>query len=492
MGNSGVCYAGLDARSGGRVRTRRVPRAQAAGMVATLAVCDAAAAGLAIGAVVGLRSVLNPQLQWGTYAEAAPMLLLLPLVLAGFGLYPGIAIHPAAEIALVFRGVSTAFLLMTAATFFQRDAEVYSRAVLLLAWPAAVLAVALMRAAARAIFARQAWWGQDAVILGSGPLARKLALHLNRQPGLGLRVVGLLGEREEARQSGESGVQVIGDIPDAPVIAEQLGVRRALVAVPREGGSHLAKLIERYAASFHRVHVIPDLPGVSSLGVHAHDMGGMIGVEISHRLLFRIPQTVKRACDFLLAALGLLVLAPVFAAIAALVRLSGKGPVFYGSARIGRGGQVFKAWKFRTMVLNADKLLERHLEADPELREEWRKDRKLKHDPRITWCGRILRRTSLDELPQLWNVLCGEMSLIGPRPISEGNVEVEKYGTRYALYKQVRPGISGLWQVSGRNNTTYEERVELDEYYVRNWSVWLDLYILGRTFRVVMTGDGAY
>lgn len=487
MSNTGYFCAALESRLSPRARAWRRRGTQGARMAAALAASDVIAALLALGAAVALRSMLSPALDLRTYVELAPLLLLLPAVLGSFGLYPGIAIHPASEIALAFRGVSTAFLLMLAATFFQRDAETYSRAVLLLAWPGTVLAVLLLRAAARAAFSRRSWWGQDAVILGSGPMARKLASHLKKHPGLGIRVIGLLGERE----GGEEGeAPVIGELSDAPVIAERFGIRRALVAIQREESAALGRLIERYASNFHHVSVIADLPGISSLGVRTHDIGGMIGVEISHRLLFRVPQMLKRAIDVGLAGLGLAVLAPVLAVIAALIRLTSKGPVFYGSPRIGREGRTFKAWKFRTMVQDADKLLERCLRENPALREEWERDQKLRHDPRITWIGRILRRTSMDELPQLWNVVCGEMSLIGPRPIIDGYIE--KYGPKYAMYKQVRPGISGLWQVSGRNNTTYEERVELDEYYVRNWSVWLDLYILGRTFKVVVTGEGAY
>jgi lipopolysaccharide/colanic/teichoic acid biosynthesis glycosyltransferase len=142
------------------------------------------------------------------------------------------------------------------------------------------------------------------------------------------------------------------------------------------------------------------------------------------------------------------------------------------------------------MVPDADAVLTKYLETHPELKEEWLRDQKLRNDPRITRTGRFLRKTSLDELPQLWNVLRGEMSLVGPRPIVEA--EIERYGANFALYTRVLPGLTGLWQVSGRNDTTYPERVALDSYYVRNWSVWLDLYILARTVWVVLAGKGAY
>jgi lipopolysaccharide/colanic/teichoic acid biosynthesis glycosyltransferase len=150
----------------------------------------------------------------------------------------------------------------------------------------------------------------------------------------------------------------------------------------------------------------------------------------------------------------------------------------------------FHALKFRTMVANADRLLEEHLSKDPALRAEWELNHKLKNDPRVTLVGRFLRRTSLDELPQIWNVIVGQMSLIGPRPIVAA--EIGRYGDHFDVYSRVLPGITGLWQVSGRNDTTYRERVELDCYYVYNWSLWLDLHILSRTVSAVLARKGAY
>jgi Undecaprenyl-phosphate galactose phosphotransferase WbaP len=173
-----------------------------------------------------------------------------------------------------------------------------------------------------------------------------------------------------------------------------------------------------------------------------------------------------------------------------VVSLESPGPVFYGHRRIGRDHISFRAWKLRSMQVNGDELLQRILAEDGAMREEWYRDRKLRRDPRITRVGKFLRKTSLDELPQLWNVLRGEMSLVGPRPIVEE--EVASYGENFSLYCRVTPGLTGLWQVSGRNAVSSRDRVRLDSYYVRNWSPWLDLHILARTAKVVLTGQGAY
>ena len=176
--------------------------------------------------------------------------------------------------------------------------------------------------------------------------------------------------------------------------------------------------------------------------------------------------------------------------IAVLIMLESKGGVFYSQIRIGKGGRKFRAYKFRTMVQNADQLLKNYLDKSPELKAEWLANHKLKQDPRVTKVGAFLRKYSLDELPQLWNIFIGDMGLIGPRPIVDE--EIEKYGECFELYKLVRPGLTGLWQVSGRSNTSYNRRVELDEYYVLNWSFLLDIQILVKTVSVVLRKDGAY
>ena len=197
-----------------------------------------------------------------------------------------------------------------------------------------------------------------------------------------------------------------------------------------------------------------------------------------------------RLLDLLLIFLALPILAPLIICIALAIKLDSKGGVFYRQSRIGKGRRAFKVIKFRTMVEKADEILSKFLEENPELLEEWMLNHKLKEDPRITRVGRILRKISLDELPQLINVVKGEMSLVGPRPIV--SEEIERYRDRFQYYTQVRPGITGLWQVSGRNDIDYDQRVRFDEYYVRNRSIWMNLYILIRTALVVIRRQGAY
>ena len=224
--------------------------------------------------------------------------------------------------------------------------------------------------------------------------------------------------------------------------------------------------------------------------------------ELAGRSLAGVPRTrrapsdyfryriIKRGGDIFLVLISLPIVLLVMGAIAAVVKLSSPGPVFYSHRRIRKGGSFFSMWKFRTMCINSAEVLEDHLARHPEARAEWNKTHKLRLDPRITWIGLFLRRYSLDELPQLWNVLAGQMSLVGPRPIVAA--EVEKYGPCFECYCRVKPGLTGLWQVSGRSTVTYQKRIALDCEYVERWSLMGDVLILLKTFSSVLKQDGAF
>jgi exopolysaccharide production protein ExoY len=196
----------------------------------------------------------------------------------------------------------------------------------------------------------------------------------------------------------------------------------------------------------------------------------------------------KRGVDLVIAALALVLSSPVLLAIAVLIRLTTRGPILFSQERVGYGGRLFRCYKFRSMREDAEEFLERHLASNPAAMREWTETQKLKHDPRVTPLGRLLRKSSLDELPQLWNVMRGEMSCIGPRPVVES--ELARYGEFAADYMKARPGITGLWQVSGRGRVSYRERVEIDRAYARSWSMRLDLWIVPRTIPALFRFDG--
>ena len=203
----------------------------------------------------------------------------------------------------------------------------------------------------------------------------------------------------------------------------------------------------------------------------------------------RILRFQKWVLDRVLALLAFVLAIPFFIVIPILIKLTSRGPVFYRQERLGRYGKHFRVWKFRSMRADADERLKRLIAEDPKVADEWANNFKLADDPRVTLLGRFMRRTSIDELPQLFNVLSGEMALIGPRPIVED--EVKYYGTSYETVASVRPGVTGLWQVSGRSDTDYDRRVALDTYYVLNWSPWMDIWILIRTVLAVLLMRGA-
>lgn len=199
---------------------------------------------------------------------------------------------------------------------------------------------------------------------------------------------------------------------------------------------------------------------------------------------------LKRLLDIALCMAGMPLIIPLSLVLALMIRLDSKGSALYRQERIGKDGKHFMIYKFRTMSPDADAILQRHLDANPELAAEWERDHKLKNDPRLTRAGHFLRKWSLDELPQVLNILKGDMTLVGPRPIVEA--EIPKYGRYFEEYCEVRPGLTGLWQTSGRNDTTYSQRVAYDHYYINHWSLGLDLWILAKTIPVALSGRGAY
>ena len=458
-------------------------------MVAALMTADTIMVSMAGFTSISLRLYLNGQFEPAIYWRLWPLIGLFIFTYGLAGLYPGVVMSPVEELRRVFLTTTLLYLSLGSAIFLFREVEIYSRAAFLMAWGLSIVFVLLGRYALRLVCSQREWWGYPVLIMGAGRTGQMVIHTLQRRPELGLKPVAVLDDDPKTWGT-LSQVPVVGNLSCAPLLAKDHAISYAVVAMPGVPRPRLMYLLERYGRTFPHLLIIPDLFGMASLWVDARDMGGILGLEARQQLLLPTPRLVKGILDKGLAiVLGILLL-PVIALIALLVFVDSPGSPFYGQTRIGHNGKPFKAWKFRSMVPNADRVLFRYLQRHPELRLSWEKDHKLKTDPRITRVGRLLRRTSLDELPQLLNVLRGEMSLVGPRPIVHD--EIRRYSEKFDLYTQVLPGITGLWQVSGRNNISYEDRVNLDAYYVRNWSVWLDIHILIRTVWVVLSGDGAY
>ncbi|MGF1569452.1 MAG: undecaprenyl-phosphate galactose phosphotransferase WbaP [Nodosilinea sp.] len=458
-------------------------------MVGILAASDASALALAGIISVYLRLAFGGAYVASLYWQLWPILGLFLLAYAVAGLYPAVFVSPVDELRRICLSTTFTYMVLGAGLFLIREGETYSRGVFLMAWLLSLLAVLLGRLLIRHICGHYAWWGYPVLILGAGRTGELVIQTLQHQPGFGLKPLAVLDDNPNKR--GElSGIPVLGPLSLAPKLARKRDIHHAIVAMPGVPREQLLTILERHGRTFPHLVMIPDLFGVASLWVGAKDLGGILGLEIRQRLLLPGPRMTKALLDVVLTLVIGTGLLPVILIIALWVRLDSPGPVFYGQNRLGQDGAPFTAWKFRSMVKNADQVLADYLEANPDLRQQWERDQKLRYDPRITRIGHFLRRTSLDELPQLWNVLRGEMSLVGPRPIVDE--EIIRYAEKYRLYTKVLPGMTGLWQVSGRNNVSYDERVNLDAYYVRNWSVWLDIYILLRTIWVVLIGDGAY
>ncbi len=285
------------------------------------------------------------------------------------------------------------------------------------------------------------------------------------------------------------GVPIVGSLALAPLLAKRLGISYAILAMPGQSARRIMRVTERVGGTFSHLLVIPNLLGLASMDVPARDVGGVVGIEVRQQLLLPGPRFAKRLMDLALTLLGGIFVLPIILLLALLIRLDSPGPALYPQKRLGRGGTTFTAMKFRSMYGDGEARLKAVLESNPAMRAEYEEFHKLSNDPRITRLGRILRKYSLDELPQLWNVVRGDMSLVGPRPYLER--EIPDMSDHERIILRAPPGMTGLWQVSDRNATGFEERLRMDVHYVRNWSPWLDLYILARTFGVVIGGTGA-
>ncbi len=288
--------------------------------------------------------------------------------------------------------------------------------------------------------------------------------------------------------AGEWALPVLGGLDALESRIEQ--TNRLLLCATHMRRQQLTELIHRIAGKAGSVYVLPDLAVLDIAEVEIGRVGSQDVLNFNQGLRSPWNAFLKRSLDIVGSLAGLILLSPLLLLVALLIRLDSPGPVIYRHRRFGRGMKHIHLNKFRTMVINGDEVLEKLLAKDEEARREWEELCKLKNDPRITRIGKVLRKISIDEMPQILNVLKGEMSLVGPRPISE--LEYDKYGVWQENFMSVRPGLTGLWQVSGRSDLDFEDRVKLDMYYIRNWSIWMDLRIILKTLTVLVSNEGAY
>jgi len=363
----------------------------------------------------------------------------------------------------------------------------------LLAWLLAAALVPLVRAAVRRVLLRLNLWQRPTVLIGAGPNAAEALLALRSEPLMGFEVVGCLAANIHDGAPTTAGPELPPRLTSAQLhrLSRHAGLQVVIALEHHE--SALREMWLRQLAKW-RVQDVSVIPAMRGIPLYGTDISYFFSHEVallrvSNNLRHWPARLSKRAFDIVASMALLAALSPLMAYLALRIRRDGGSAVF-AHQRVGRGGNMFPCYKFRSMVMNAQEQLEQLLASDPELRAQWERDHKLKDDPRISPVGHFLRKTSLDELPQLFNVLRGEMSLVGPRPIV--TAELEKYGEDVEYFLMVRPGITGLWQVSGRNDVDYDTRVYLDTWYVKNWSLWYDIAILFKTVRVVFKREGAY
>jgi Undecaprenyl-phosphate galactose phosphotransferase WbaP len=408
-----------------------------------------------------------------------------------YGLYPGIGMTAVEHMRRIAHSVTLVYLLLTASMFLVKDWWASSRGGFLLSWALSLALVPLGRAIAGHLLRSRPWWGVPVMILGAGQTARVVIQNLKGNQVLGYRPVVCLDDNP-ARRGACLGVPVPGSLQDVAYFADWYHIRRAIVAMPRLPRERLVANLQIWSSIFPNILLVPDLFGVASLWTEPRDLGGVLALRIRCNLLNPFNRLIKRAMDMVLAAIALLLSAPFFAVAALWIKRVSPGPAFYVQEREGEGGRPIRILKLRTMFPGADQMLDRHLAQNPEAAHEWARFCKLKRDPRILpGIGSFLRKTSLDELPQLWNVLVGEMSLVGPRPFPSYHNQRFRAEFR-SLRTQVTPGLTGLWQISARSNGDLDVQTQLDTYYIKNWSIWLDLYILTRTARAVLFPSGAY
>ncbi len=401
------------------------------------------------------------------------------------GLYPGVGIDYVTELSRLASSISFAFVIVFLLTLVLYQATVILQVVLALSWLLGIIIFPIARYLMRRWLIHLNLWGEPVVIIGDLQTAQSLVAHFTINLQLGLRPVTILPNDQCAGCS----LKCQNKDTVCYIKAQSGKYKTALVVI--NDLKDIDELVERFRSMFYSVILVRNKDGRYGLNtLTALDFSEVLGLQVKNNLFSPGAQLLKRTIDLLASFFGLLFLSPLLGLIALLIKLDSPGSVFYRQARLGRNGQTFRLLKFRSMYQGAGQLLLDALEADPALKEEWDAYQKLENDPRITRIGKFLRKFSLDELPQLWNVAISDMSLVGPRPILPDQLDL--YGKAFGVYAHVVPGMTGLWQVSGRNETTFARRVELDTEYIQCWSVWLDIYLLFKTIKVVFWSTGAF
>lgn len=422
------------------------------------------------------------------YLDAWPILLLFTFLNIIFRLYHGNWLYPSLPLSPVeeFRRLTASVLithaLVMTALGFAREEERISRFVLAASCLISIVSVQSFRNVVRFLMAKLRIGQIPVVLVGSGAAAAQVAKLVPGSKHLGIKIVGTFDHA--GRTVGN--LPRLGSLKDIVPVCRRQGIKIMLAC---EDERLFREQLRDFTGHFQYIEYLPSGDVFPAFGSSALSIEGLGGLEMVNQSRMRLLRAERSFLDKTLAASLFVAALPFFILVPLAIKLSGRGPVFYRHHRLGKRGRPIKVWKFRTMYVDADERLEKLLAADEAAAKEWRENFKLKNDPRITPIGKFLRKTSIDELPQLFNVFTGDMALIGPRPIVEK--EVPYYGKVYDIVASVKPGITGLWQACGRSETGYERRVALDLEYILNWNPWMDLWILLRTAISVITMKGS-
>jgi exopolysaccharide biosynthesis polyprenyl glycosylphosphotransferase len=406
----------------------------------------------------------------------------------------------------IFKATAISSLLIVAAAFlyrggFQYRTFSYSRSVFLLDFVLVLSSMELLQfliRSAQGFFRKKGINLIPTVVVGRGPEASLCITEMRERPSLGYRVIGLIESGTLPPHTPETyeGVPVIGTLTDLPEAIRESGANEVIIADPGVNSDLLFDVMMRCGR--HRgveFRIAPTLFNCLPRKTEIDQIGVLPMIKLFREPLSNTARLIKRTSDVTIALLGLLLFAPVWLLVTVLIKLDSKGPVFYVQERVGMDGRIFVVYKFRTMHIGSDEEIHKEYQrkfiagrAEANLGDAGRPTYKIRNDPRITRVGWVLRRLSLDEVPQLINVLRGDMSVVGPRPPIA--YEVEAYELWHRKRLEMKPGLTGLWQVSGRNRLPFEEMVKLDLFYIENWSLLLDLRIIMRTALVIFRGDG--
>jgi len=387
-------------------------------------------------------------------------------------------------------------LLATAGVFvivsMGKLSDEVSRTVIVLMGLLSLVVMAPAHMLSKAVLRKMGFLKRRVLILGAGKTGELILSALRREPNFGYHVVGFVDDDPQKCGREIGGVKIHRGIDNALSYINRADVEDIFIAMPGAGKERLQGLINHLQHKVERILFVPDIFGIAVLGTNLQHFSTeeAFALEMKNNLSNPVNIFIKWCFDTIVSLFAIPLLLIPMAVIAILIRLDSRGPAIFSQERVGRNGRVFRCFKFRTMYEDADDILASLLAANPELRERWEQYWKLENDPRITRIGRFLRRTSLDELPQIFNVLRAEMSLVGPRPYLPR--EQELLNDSSEIIHSVKPGITGLWQVSGRNSLIYAYRVGLDSWYVRNWNLWLDIVIILKTIRIVIMREGAF